>query len=411
MEALALVEGHPVLDLGGVFLFAFAAAEGRGALLEGKGEGAGLSLHVLDSITGDDVALDNELSIDIVPHVLGAEADLDVGAGQVVHAVPAQIEGVSPGAVVHIDRLAGDVLSRQDLLGELRRLLVLQDGVPVLIERRGDGDLGPQAGVEDAVPVAGLVLLRQLVDVFRDLLLPDLELAVPDLQPLKNGLEIQCLGLASEGVGDGLAGHRIEQLQLFLHVLVRGFLVRRDVHGRGNGADDLVLAVLHGRLGRLFFAFRDSFAPLVFIRGVSSPVLCGGRCRIVSIRGLSRVSGLSGICAAGLTRGRCRSGRFCVFRSILLLLLDQDGIDLAAQPFLQVLFLQQGSLHLRLDLTLLFLVVIEDLRVLVFPARCGQGIQCDRFFEDIRVHCKGQLHVEAVAVHQRVNDGLVVLLF
>ena len=100
-----------------------------------------------------------------------------------------------------------------------------------------------------------------------------------------------------------------------------------------------------------------------------------------------------------------------MFRSILLLLLDQDGIDLAAQPFLQVLFLQQGPLHLRLDLALLFLVVIEDLRVLVFPARFCQGIQCDRFFEDIRVHCKGQLHVEAVAVHQRVNDGLVVLLF
>ena len=86
MKSLALVERHPVLHLGRVFLLALASAQGCRALFECQRENACGRILAQSGIPGDNVTFNKERAVNIIPHVLGADADLDIGAGKVIRA-------------------------------------------------------------------------------------------------------------------------------------------------------------------------------------------------------------------------------------------------------------------------------------------------------------------------------------
>ena len=173
MQTLSLIEGHPVLDLGRVFFLALAAFEDRGALLERKGEHADRRILVKCRVAGHNVALNKELTVDVIPHVLGTDADLDVSACHVICAAAAQEERISPGTENLVDRLPLDRLSGKDILDQLSRFQVLQNGVAVLIQSGRECHGSAPARGEHPLHIAGLILFSQLADVFCDFIFLD----------------------------------------------------------------------------------------------------------------------------------------------------------------------------------------------------------------------------------------------
>ena len=116
VKSLPLVERHPVLDFGGIFLLALAALQGSGTLFEGEREDSGGSSLIQRDITCDDIALEEKSSVQVIPHVLGPDADFDVGPVQIVHAVPAEVAGIAPIVVAQINRLPLHGLARENVL-------------------------------------------------------------------------------------------------------------------------------------------------------------------------------------------------------------------------------------------------------------------------------------------------------
>ena len=264
VQALSFVEGHPVLHLGGIFILALAAPQCRRALFKGEREDAGSGILAESGISGHYIALDKECAVNIVPHVLGTDADFDVCAGQIICAAPSQIQRVSPGTQVLIDRFALHGFPREDILCELLCFQVFKDRITVFIQSCRECDCGSQGSLENAVHIAGLILFRKLADVFRDLILLDRNLAVLDLQPVHEGLKSELLCLISEHIGDCLIGIVIEDLAFLHQFFVVSLLFRRNIQRGWNLTDD-------------FPAF---FALVLFLFSGLGLSVCGSGCSL-----------------------------------------------------------------------------------------------------------------------------------
>ena len=248
--------------------------------------------------------------------------------------------------------------------------------------------------MEDAVHVAGLVFLRKTPHIFLHLIFLDRYLAVFDFQPVHNGLKGQRLCLISEHISDTLIGIFIENLTLFLQVLILRPLFRKDIEGSRDPADNI--------------------SALVF----TAPA-CWYRC--VRLRGRPCILGRSVFCSLSLFRNcfrsrlfSCRCRRFCRLSGNcpgLPLVFLQRQIDLAFEPGLQILIPEFCALHLRLDPALLILFIIEDFRIYIFLPRNRQGIRSDRPCEGVVIHGIGYRHLESAPAGQSLHHGVKVLLF
>ena len=91
-----------------------------GAFFESEGEDAGRSVLVERGISGDNIALNEKRSIDVIPHVLGTDTDFDISACQVIGPAALQEEGVPPCAQSLVNRFTFDGFSGENILSELK---------------------------------------------------------------------------------------------------------------------------------------------------------------------------------------------------------------------------------------------------------------------------------------------------
>ena len=200
MQALSLIEGHPVLDLGLIPVGAVAATQDRRALLIGQREYACLGAAALGSVAADDGCLHEYFTVLIEPQILGGQIDFHIGACQIILAVPSQIIGVAPGVLFIIDRFSADFLSGQDILLQSVDLLLLNDGIAVFIISGREMDLVPVMIDEGPLPVSGIIPVLQALYEFRDLIIVQVRLTALQVEPGPYCIKAQDLRFFTEFV-------------------------------------------------------------------------------------------------------------------------------------------------------------------------------------------------------------------
>ena len=212
MQALPLIEGHPVRDLGLVLPVTLAAGQDGGALLVGQREAPCLRAPALRHVAGDHRAVQIQLAVPVIPHVLRGQIHLDVGPGHIVLAAAPQVIGIAPGIRLIIDGLPLHRLPGLDVLVKLLRLLVLDDRVAVIVVLGGDLNILVKGRVERAVEIPRIVFGREIADELLHLLLIELGVFAVDIHQLRQGEQIQLLLFVAKIIGDLRAGVLIERL-------------------------------------------------------------------------------------------------------------------------------------------------------------------------------------------------------
>ncbi len=241
MQSLALIEGHPVLNLRRVAAAAAGGVAGQRprALLPCEREAAGLGLLAVGHASGHQITLHDQGAVLVEPHMLRREIHFHIRTGEIVGAFPREINRIAVVVGRIVDRLPGRVLPGLKILLNLRLLRLRRDRVAVLVVAVRDRDRQSARRAERTAGVPRVVLRGKLRHIIRHgIVIEDHIQAVVHRNPVHERVAVQRLRLGSEGVGDAGSLHLIEDLllphrqRLRVSFLLHLGLVAHRRHGR-----------------------------------------------------------------------------------------------------------------------------------------------------------------------------------